>query len=190
MTHIPFDIDGLSFYKIDIKDHKWHQPTSDKRHFKVMTSSCDGFLGERRSAYCKGSFVCTNKECPFTRTSKLNQPNKVSWRNIRGLQHYKICAICDKTAERISCPARKIIEYDYSTRIALVYHISYHSCWPQISTDTAQLLSQIQKPAIRKGSAKEVAIEEISSFIDSGDMFHVEQEADTWMDRRKVKRTI
>ena len=190
VTHIPFDINGLSYYKIDIKDHKWHQPTSDKRYFKVMTSSHDGFLAERRSAYCKGSFVCTNKECPFTRTSKLNQPNKVSWRNIRGIQHYKICAICDETAERISCPARKMIEYDYSTRIALVYHIGYHSCWPQISTDTDQLLSQIQKPAKRKGSAKEVALEEISSFTDSGDMFHVEQEADAWMDRCKVKRTI
>ena len=83
-----------------------------------------------------------------------------------------------------------MIEYDYSTRIALVYHIEYHLCWPQISTDTSQLLSQIQKPAKRKGSAKEVAIEEISSFIDSGDMFHAEQEADAWMDRRKVKRTI
>ena len=53
---------------------------------------------------------------------------------------------------------------------------------PQISTDTDQLLSQIQKPAKRKGSAKEVAIEEISSFIDSRDMFCVEQEADAWMD--------
>ena len=63
-----------------------------------------------------------------------------------------------------------MIEYDYSTRIALVYHISYHSCWLQISTDTDQLLSQIQKPAKRKGSAKKVAIEEISSFIDSGDV--------------------
>ena len=152
-----------------------------------MTSSGDGFLGERQSAYCKGSFVCTNKECPFTRTSKLNQPNKVSWRNIRGIRHYKICTICDETAEHISCPARKMIEYDYSTRIALVYHIGYHSCWPQISTDTDQLLSQIQKPAKRKGSAKEVAIEEISSFIDSGDMFRAEQEVDAWMDRCKVK---
>ena len=147
-----------------------------------MTSSHDGFLGEHQSAYCKGSFVCTNKECPFTRTSKLNQPKTDSWRNIRGIRHYKICAICDKTAECISCPARKMIEYDDSTRIALVYQIGYHSCWLQISTDTDQLLSQIQKPAKRKGSAKEVAIEEISSFIDSGDMFRAEQEADAWMD--------
>ena len=52
------------------------------------------------------------------------------------------------------------------------------------------MLSQIQKPAKRKGSAKEVAIEEISSFIDSGDMFHAKQEADAWMDQCKVKRTI
>ena len=64
-----------------------------------------------------------------------------------------------------------MIEYDYSTRIALVYHIIYHSCWPQISTDTAQLLSQIQKPAKSKGSAKEVAIEEISSLLILGICF-------------------
>ena len=63
-----------------------------------------------------------------------------------------------------------------------MYHISYHSCWPQISTDTGKLLSQIQKPVKRKGSPKEVAIEEISMFIDFGDMFGAEQEADAWMD--------
>ena len=42
----------------------------------------------------------------------------------------------------------------------------------------------------RKGSAKEVAIEEISVFINSSNMLGAEQEADAWIDRRKVKRTI
>ena len=139
-----------------------------------MTSSHDGFLSEHQSACCRGSFVCANNECPFTKTSKLNQPNKVSWRNVCGVR---------QSAECIHCPVRKMIEYDYAIQIALVYHIGYHTCSPQISTDTGKLLSQVQKPAKRKGSAKE----EISAFIDSGDMFSAEQEADAWMNQRKVK---
>ena len=173
VAQIPFDIDGPSYYKIDIKDHKWHQPTSDKRHFKVMMSLWDGFLGERWSAYCKGSFVYTNKECPFTRTSKLNQPNKVSWRNICGIRHYKICAICDETAECINCPARKLIEYDYSTRIALVYHIGYHSCWPQISTDTAKLLSI--KPSHGADENSFNAVANMKKKTDTKDKYYIYQ---------------
>ena len=56
--------------------------------------------------------------------------------------------------------------------------------------DSAQLLSQVQKPVKRKGSAKEVAIEEILEFLEKGDMDGAEREAEAWVDRRKVKRTI
>ena len=122
--------------------------------------------------------------------SKFNLPNKVSWRNIRGVHQYKICAICDETAERITCEARKLVEYDYTTRVASVYHMGYHKCWPKVGSDTDQLLGHVQKLAKRKGSAKEVAVEEISTFIDSGDMDGAECEADVWVDHRKVKRTI
>ena len=47
VTQVPVDIDDLSYFKIHVKDHKWHQPTSDKSHFKIMMSSHDGFLGEQ-----------------------------------------------------------------------------------------------------------------------------------------------
>ena len=85
---------------------------------------------------------------------------------------------------------RKLVEYDYTTRVASVYHMGYHKCWPKVGSDTEQLLGHVQKPAKRKGSAKEVAVEEICSFIDTGDMDGAEREADVWVDRRKVKRTI
>ena len=83
-----------------------------------------------------------------------------------------------------------MVKYEYSTGIAKVYHIGNHKCWPQITTDSAQLLSLVQKPVKRKGSAKDVAIEEILEFIDKGDMDGAEREAEAWVDRRKVKRTI
>ena len=48
----------------------------------------------------------------------------------------------------------------------------------------------MQKPVKRKGSAKDVAVEEILEFIDKGDMDRADHEAEAWVDRRKVKRTI
>ena len=190
VTQIPYDIDGFSYYQINVSDHKWQRPMADRRHFKMRTTSLKGFLGEVHIYFCQGSFFCNNKECPFTKTSQFRQPNKVSWRNIRGVKEYKVCAICDKTAARVECGAHKMVKYEYSTRIAKVYHIGNHKCWPQITTDSAQLLSQVQKPVKRKGSAKEVAVEEILEFIEKGDMDGAEREADAWVDRRKVKRTI
>ena len=75
---IPDDIDGTQLYNVPIREHLWHVPTSDKRHFRMLTSSHEGFTGECRIGTCKGSFVCNNKACPFIRTSQFQQPNKVS----------------------------------------------------------------------------------------------------------------
>ena len=41
---------------------------------------------------------------------------------------YKVCAICDETAEWIDCGARKMVQYDYATQTAKVYHIGEHKC--------------------------------------------------------------
>ena len=188
---IPDDIDGTKLYKVPIREHLWHVPTSDKRHFRMLTSSREGFMGERRIRTCKGSFVCNNKACPFIRTSQFQQPNKVSWRNIRGNLNFKVCAICDHVAQRIYCGAKKLVEYDYSARMATVYHLGAHKCWPQISTRTS---TRFEDPRIipeqAMGSAKEVGLRQIVRLIDEGDMEAAEKEAEVWIDRRKVKRQM
>ena len=85
ISHTPYDKDGTSFYEISVPDHRWHGPTSDKRQFRMMTTTHKDFCGEVHLGYCHGLFVCTNTNCPFQRTSHLQQPNKVSWRNVRGV---------------------------------------------------------------------------------------------------------
>ena len=167
VTHIPHDIDGICFYQITVSDHRWHGPTSDRRHFRMMTTMCKDFNGEVRLGFCQGSFVCTNTNCPFRRTSYLNQLNKVSWRNVRGVREYKVCAICDETAERIDCTARKMVEYDYGSRIAKVYHIGWHKCWPQVTQQSTRIIQHLNNPGHRKGSAKDVGLEEIVNLIDA-----------------------
>ena len=47
VTKIPDDINGTCVYKIKVKQHMWHAASSDKQHFRMLTSSCEGFFGER-----------------------------------------------------------------------------------------------------------------------------------------------
>ena len=65
VTKIPDDINGTCVYKIKVKQHMWHAVSSDKQHFRMLTSSHEGFFGERCIGTSKGSFQCCNKECPF-----------------------------------------------------------------------------------------------------------------------------
>ena len=188
---IPDAIDGTKLYMVHIREHLWHVPTSDQRHFRMLTSSQEGFMGERHIGSCKGFFVCNNKACPFIRTSQFQQPNKVSWRNIHGNLNFKVCAICDHVTQCIYCGAKKLVEYDYTTRIATVYHLGIHKCWPQISSRTS---ARFQHPTVIPeqvtGSAKEVGLWKILRLIDEGDMDAAEKEAEVWLDRRKVRRQM
>ena len=52
VTHIPHDIDGTSFYQISVPNHWWHGPTSDRRHFRMMTTTRKDFRGEVHLGYC------------------------------------------------------------------------------------------------------------------------------------------
>ena len=146
VPYLPQDINGTCFYEILVVDHRWHGMTSDQRHFKMMTTTRAGFRGEVRLGYCKGSFVCSNTKCPFTKTSHSHQPNKVSWGNIRGVREYKVCAICDETAEQIECGAHKFVHYNYNTHTAQVYHIGHDTCWPQVTQQSTRIIQQLNNP--------------------------------------------
>ena len=106
------------------------------------------------------------------------------------MREYKVCAICDETAERIDCGACKFIHYDYNTHMAKVYHIGQHMCWPQVTQQSTKIIEHLNNPGRRKGSAKDVGIEEIVNLIDAGDMSSAAKEAEVWVDRRKIKRTM
>ena len=125
---IPLDIDGTQLYHIKTTRNELTKVTCDLRHFQMLTSSREGFIGERRIGTCLGSFVCCSEQCPFVHTSRDSVPNKVSWRNVRAKRNYRICNICDKVAQCEGFGACKLIEYDYKTQLATVYHLGNHTC--------------------------------------------------------------
>ena len=157
----------------------------------MLTSSREGFFGERCIGTCKGSFQCCNKKYPFIKTSHCHQPNRVSWRNVRGVHHVKVCALCDHVAECLNCGAKKLIEYDYSTQVATVYHLGQHKCTPLLPKRVIPVQHpQIQLGQTLRGSAKEVGLRQIVSLLNAGDMDAAEKEAEVWLDRRQVKRPM
>ena len=115
-------------------------------------------------ALAKGLSSAATRECPFIKTSHCHQPNRVSWRNVCSAHHVKVCAICDHVAERLNCGAKKLIEYDYSTQVATVYHLGQHKCTPLLPRRVIPVQHpQIQLGQTLRGSAKEVGLRQIVS---------------------------
>ena len=83
-----------------------------------------------------------------------------------------------------------MVEYDYATRTAKVYHIGEHKCWPQVTQQSTQIIQHLNNLAHHKGSAKDVGHDKIVNLIDAGDMAAADREAEVWVDRRKVKLTM
>ena len=157
----------------------------------MVTSSQEGFNGERRIGTCQGSFICNNDQCPFVLTSHNAAPNRVSWRYVRGRRTLRVCNICDQVAQREGCGARKVIEYDYGTHMATVYHLGDHRCSLQV--DHAKRSRILKKPLEERnptGSAKEVGLREVGLLIESGEMDMAAAEAENWVDRRAAKRQM
>ena len=103
----------------------------------------------------------------------------------------KVCAICDHVAQHFNCGAKKLIENDYSTHIATVYHLGIHKCISQLPKRVIPVQHpQIQLGHTLRGSAKEVGLRQIVSLIDAGEMDAAEKEAEVWFDRKRVKREM
>ena len=188
---IPLDIDGTQLYRVKTTKNQLTKVTRDLRHFHMLTSSREGFVGERRIGTCQGSFVCRNKQCPFVRTSRHAVPNKVSWRYMKAKRNIRICNICDQVAQREGCGARKLIEYDYNTHFATIYHLGNHTCSLQLDQmKRNQVLMKRLQEKNPTGSAKEVGLREIGLLIESGEMDLAATEAENWVDRRAAKRQM
>ena len=139
VTSIPTDIDGMKYYKVKTSIKTWHKDTSDLHYFILKTISKAGVYGNTiKTGSCHGSWICPNKSCPFVGTSHEHQPNKVNWRGDPICKGVQICKICDTYAVREGCGARKLVEFDPKSQVAIVYHLGKHTCWNRIDTEEAK----------------------------------------------------
>ena len=87
--------------------------------------------------------------------------------------------------------AKKLKEYDPEFNEASSYQFGNHKCWPKEDTRTRsrEIRQKINERNL-KGSVKEVAISQITNFIDSSDMEGAARECHTWVDRCTVEREL
>ena len=85
----------------------------------------------------------------------------------------------------------KLIEYDYDTQLASVYHLGNHTCSLQLDQiKRNQVLMKRLQEKNPTGSAKEVGLREIGLLIESGEMDLAANEAENWVDHRAAKRQM
>ena len=129
---VPQDINGMKLYKIPASDDTWGNLTADCQYFVMHTLSRSTLFRTQKIGKCHGSWVCPNDDCNFRKTSENYQPNYVNWTTIGNNRHMKICKICDNFMVREKCGARKMVEYNDTTRVATVYHLGIHICHTRI----------------------------------------------------------
>ena len=107
---------------------------------------------------------------------------------MKAKRNIRICNICDQFAQCEGCGARKLIEYDYHTQLATVYHLGNHTCSLQLDQmKRNQILMKRLQEKNPTGSAKEVSLREIGLHIESGEMGLAATEAENWVDHRAAK---
>ena len=79
-------------------------------------------MGLRLKSYCKGSFKCSNDNCPFFKM--FNKHNHIQAKQVTKC----VCQECGTPMDNIVCPAEKVWEFmKWSTQVT-VHHTGYHTC--------------------------------------------------------------
>ena len=191
VQQIPNLINGFKLYVVGTTLEDYSDDTADLHYFDMKTSSKIKHAGIRKGGICQGSWEYPNPHCTFKALSVNNQPNRVSWLNVKGYKNLKICCRC--MAKRQGCGARKFVDFNPWTNIALVYHMGTHTCTPQLETRRkkkrmAKILQNVDPQT--KMSGKEMAVNQVEKMLETGTMEDVHNEADLWIDYRRNKQVM
>ena len=158
---VPLDLNGTSVFSVHCESQDWNDKAQDHWHFNMVTCRVKGFDGKRKLGKCLGNFSCTNKDCPKVLCDAEGRPNRTNF-NFSGGKRY--CFSCGfEVTQRQECGARKLMVYENTTELLMVYHLERHVCLPKnkgndrfISEMVAQdkyglKAKQLQKQVIKEG---------------------------------------
>ena len=194
VERLPKDIDGRKFFRIQCEEEDMLRAGRDSRYFTLTNSDRTGFTGKRRVGWCNKGLVCPNDECPFLLGSEDQQPNYFAWITDQG-PNFKKCEYCSAYGKRILCKARKLIEYNYSTKCLYVYHIGTHSCKPSpLDVEVRSQVKERIETMDGRMKPRELQMHRIAvNLANRWDWEGAETEATMFQDRphiRKVQREI
>ena len=119
-----YDIDGNTKYEVPYHKIKQFESTKDGRYWGHRSKGRrQGFDGDRFLPSCRGSFHCTNVDCPHI--VEFNKPNRVQF-TPKGN-----CRSCGKQAERVICNAKKFWEFKEGSATVTIKYCGIHNCSPR-----------------------------------------------------------
>ena len=141
-------------------------------------------------AECKGSWVCPNGNCGFLKTSKNKQLNYVNWTYLQHNEKEKICSMCNCNAVREQCGARKLVDYDIISHIAVVYHIGCHKCHKKLDFQMRHqnIQARTQEFTQKGGTASLAGKIAVGNLIIQGKVKEAQLETHNWIDKRMMQR--
>jgi hypothetical protein len=184
---LPREVNGCQLFKIRTTKKKLQRDTNDRWHFKMTTSNLATFDGLRRVGWCDGSWVCGNDDCEFLKSNPEKKPNTFSWVK-SSARTGRTCISCRQFAEREKCRARKLVEFDHTTGVAMVYHLGVHQCTmkPDKTSRRDQIEEEMSKRTRRIGP-KDMQREMTRRHLDDWDIESADKAANTWSDYRFVE---
>ena len=122
---LPYDINGTKKYVLQFEMANRMESSRDGRTWKrYMPSKRKGFDGIRRLAECVGSFRCDNDKCSYATEYGISNRHHFKGKDYN-------CKHCKRPAIPVPCEARKIWEFDDSSKTVVVYHYGEHNCIPK-----------------------------------------------------------
>ena len=174
-TSLPYDVDGNQAFILPLDKTKRFKNSKDGRHWtNIRESRKSNFSGDRYMATCRGSFECSNIDCPHViQYRKFNK---------RQFTPKGICKSCGAKCERVQCTARKF--WEFGEKEIVVKHYGDHTCSPVKHKKESQMKSHLQVET-KKVSLLRKDI--LSDMIKEGkDLRDIEETADQLLDRKKL----
>ena len=96
-------------------------------------------------------------------------------------------------AKRQGCGARKFVDFNPRTNIALIYHMGTHTCTPQLETRRkkkrmAKILQNVDPQTNMSG--KEMTVNQVEKMLKTGTMEDVHNEVGLWIDYKRDKQVM
>ena len=109
------------------------EKSKDGQHWITTCGKNIKLNGIRRVSKCKGSLECTNKKCPCYLCQKGS--NKKAFEQFAG--EYT-CKNCGHIVSRQWYGAKKVVEYDRSTKTMTVWHQGMYPCTLKTRDETKE----------------------------------------------------
>ena len=121
---VPMDIDGVRIFTVPMLKNGSLDNCKGRRPWgRTISSNLSGKKkGQRLLFNCKGSYICSDTNCPSVADFGLNRTDFAE-RNGEA-----VCDICGSVARYIRCDARIITEREFERNTVIVKHYGCHTC--------------------------------------------------------------